>query len=232
MNKTLWIYWEQGFENAPEIVTKCVRSWQYHNRDFKIVLLDKRNLENYIDVERPMQAIQAWSDIVRINLLKEYGGFWVDATVACNMSIEDWIPKYAKEGFFGFYKPNPSVEIASWFLYGEKGNRIIETWKEAVDDYWKNPDFKGYLWFHMLFHKRVLKDPLCKDMWIKVKKWNANHEPFPEGPQNPHYFTPYQLDRWKRCNEELTAPCYKLAHGISKHIMNEPNIMRIFNESK
>ena len=73
MNKTLWIYWEQGFENAPEIVTKCVRSWQYHNRDFKIVLLDKRNLENYIDVERPMQAIQAWSDIVRINLLKEYG---------------------------------------------------------------------------------------------------------------------------------------------------------------
>ena len=27
--KTIWMLWYQGWENAPELVKRCRRSWQY-----------------------------------------------------------------------------------------------------------------------------------------------------------------------------------------------------------
>ena len=51
MIKTIYILWFQGFDNAPEIVKKCVQSWKYYNPDWTIILLDNTNLNNYITLE-------------------------------------------------------------------------------------------------------------------------------------------------------------------------------------
>ena len=229
MNKTLWLYWHSGFENCPSIVKKCIDNWKFYNSNYKIMLLSDKNISEYIDIPRENHTIQAWSDIVRINLLYNYGGVWADSTVACNQSLEEWLPEKGEYGFFAFSNPSYNIRVASWFLYGEQNNIIINQWKKLVDIYWKSPNFKAYLWFHILFND-VIKNKECEEMWSKIYKWNANYEPFPESSNNPHYFTPYRYNRWKSCNEPLIAPLYKLTHH-SNHsdVTKEPNIMRIFN---
>lgn len=235
MIKTLWIYWNTGIKAAPPIVHKCVDSWKHHNPTWKIVLLDNTNLRDYYKGTQDGRSIQAWSDVVRINLLKEYGGVWVDATVACNKPLDSWLPAHTKTGFFAFRKPKPDTEVASWFLYADKDNCIVDRWKLLVDEYWKNRPNMDYLWFHGLFNN-VLEDPACQTMWNKTKPWLANHKPLPETPDNPHWFTPYNASRWTKIRKQglpLTGPCYKLAHGTSRRMIQEPTIMRIFNyESK
>ncbi len=36
--RTIWMLWYQGWENAPELVKRCLCSWQHHNRGWTIRL--------------------------------------------------------------------------------------------------------------------------------------------------------------------------------------------------
>ena len=97
MIKTIYILWFQGFDNAPEIVKKCVQSWKYYNPDWTIILLDNTNLNNYITLENYIIDIHnkninhtALSDIIRVIFLKLYGGLWVDSTTFCNRPLNEW----------------------------------------------------------------------------------------------------------------------------------------------
>ena len=47
MIKTIWILWFQGFENAPQVVKTCLKSWKRYNSDWNIIELDENNLEKY-----------------------------------------------------------------------------------------------------------------------------------------------------------------------------------------
>lgn len=81
MPKTIWIMWLQGLASAPDLVKKCVHSWQRHNPSWKIVFLDEHNLKTYVKVDdlvgrnRETITIQALTDIIRINLLAQLAGY-------------------------------------------------------------------------------------------------------------------------------------------------------------
>ena len=50
MIETIYILWFQGFNNAPELVKRCVNSWKYYNPSWNIILIDNNNLINYINL--------------------------------------------------------------------------------------------------------------------------------------------------------------------------------------
>ena len=52
----------------------------------------------------------AESDILRLYLLKKYGGVWVDATNLCRRPLDAWLPSAACEGFFAFFPDLQSPE--------------------------------------------------------------------------------------------------------------------------
>jgi len=54
IEKIIWLYWAQGWENAPNIVRKCRESWEHHNPDWDIRCLDKDSLIKYYDIEKWM----------------------------------------------------------------------------------------------------------------------------------------------------------------------------------
>ena len=240
MNKKIWIYWNRGFHRANELVNACAKSWQHYNPGYEVVLLNDKNMRDYIDISHHLHkikhstSIQAWSDIFRINLLHKHGGIWVDATVACNKPLDSWIVDRNKNGFFAFSNPQPSLHVASWFLYAEKNNIILNKWKEEVDKYWETKPSKGnYFWFHNLFNN-VLENEQCKKMWDDTPKLLANHNPKPTSSENPHWFAPYSAGRLKQIKDiKLDAPVYKLAHGESSYLMRNETILGLFNyESK
>ena len=51
MIKDIYILWYQGFDEAPDLVNKCVKSWKYYNPDWNIILLDETNYDKYTDIK-------------------------------------------------------------------------------------------------------------------------------------------------------------------------------------
>jgi len=119
--KKIWIFWEQGFDKAPQVCKICLDSWISKNKYWEINVLDKNKLKEFIDVEEinknfyEIQPIQTRSDLIRTLLLKKYGGVWVDSTLYCFQPLDAWLPKAMNnQKFFTFTYPNK--HIASWFL--------------------------------------------------------------------------------------------------------------------
>jgi hypothetical protein len=186
MIRTIYFYWDKGFVNAPDVVRMCLLSWKIHNPTWQIVELDDTNLSNYVDIKKYVPDIDslkitktALSDIIRICLLKQYGGVWCDATVYCVRPLDGWIQPHIESGFFAFEKPIENRLVASWFMYGVPDNLIVEKWLEKTCEYWKNhSEIHTYFWFHHLFGELYQEDQMFRNMWDTVKKMSAKEPIF------------------------------------------------------
>jgi len=224
MIKDIYILWFQTFLKAPNIVKLCLESWRYHNPDWNINIINSNNLQEYISFKddfiplgRKNISLAAKSDIIRIILLKKYGGLWVDATTFCNRPLNEWLPQYITQGFFGFCNPGPDRLLSSWFLYGEPDNYIVNKWFERVKIYWINHnEVHDYFWFHGTVFGYIYKnDVKFKHIWNNVPKLSANL---------PHYLlsiflkvlTPQIYDHI----EQKISPLYKLSHKIDPKLYN------------
>lgn len=141
MIKNIFIYWNRGFNDCPDMVKKCLSSCKKYNSNYNIVELDDQNIKKYIEINSLLNnkniTTTSLSDIIRIMLLKKYGGIWIDATILCLKSFDDWLLDYVQMGFFAFELKCDRI-ISSWFIYGEKDNYIIDKWYSSVMDYLKN----------------------------------------------------------------------------------------------
>ncbi len=89
IEKNIFIFWWDGFENAPQIVKKCFDSVCKYHPDSKVIGIDKNNYKDFTDIhpeiirdfEKDKISVQTFSDILRFNLLKNNGGIWIDSTI-------------------------------------------------------------------------------------------------------------------------------------------------------
>ena len=135
--KRLFMYWHQGWNNAPDIVKRCAATWQKHNSGWDINLLDAATIREKIELPPAVKTLKlplpALSDVIRLCLLKKYGGVWADATLWCVRPLDDWINSVcAPSGFFAYDKPGPGRPISSWFLAAGRDCRIIDLWHSAA----------------------------------------------------------------------------------------------------
>jgi len=130
--------WLQGYSETPFVVRKCYESWVRDNPGWQVIFLDNDNIGEYISLQTGHISRQAFSDILRINLLAKYGGVWVDATCYCVKPLDDWLPQYMRSGFFAFEKPGPDRMISSWFIAGDKSSYVVTEYQKAVNAYWNS----------------------------------------------------------------------------------------------
>ncbi|PNH06449.1 hypothetical protein TSOC_007118 [Tetrabaena socialis] len=88
--RCIWTYWNG---DMPYFVYRCIDSWRKNNPSYKIVVLRKQTLLDYIDVDldtlRHANDSQArFADFVRLHVLERHGGMWMDASIICNGSID------------------------------------------------------------------------------------------------------------------------------------------------
>lgn len=192
MNKKIFILWLQGFDNAPKIVTKCVKTWEILNHDWEVVRLDKSNLHRFIDLneivpnyEQKKISEASLSDMIRLLLLKKYGGLWVDATMFCNEPLSNWFSPWESSHFSALPKSRAKQGhlIATFFLYSSQQSYIINRWCEETTRYWKNKNkTEIYSWVHYRFNeawdndkafKNYFKSSDCKKFdWYEPSKSN------------------------------------------------------------
>lgn len=150
-SKHIWTLWWQGVKQAPEIVKICLKSQQENMvpEGFQYTIITKDNWKQYMKlpkhitekVENGKITLTHFSDIIRAELLKQYGGIWIDATVFCNKKI-DLEP--VSQIYTAKCSPTPkSLTLGRWagFLIGDKkDSKLFSFMSEAFDQYWKKYD--------------------------------------------------------------------------------------------
>lgn len=139
----IWCYWSQGEENIPEFQRLCLKSWKKNlNQNYKINIISKNIFlkiqneftEEYLD----NFTYQQQSDIVRLYLLYEYGGIWMDITIILQKDLSFVLNKF-KKGYdqVGFNVEYPlhskkKIVLESWFIaVKSKKNYKIGLWKDT-----------------------------------------------------------------------------------------------------
>jgi hypothetical protein len=132
-------------------------------------------LSQCIDLNRQSLTAASLSDILRILLLREFGGVWIDATLYCNRPLDEWLSGVMSEGFFAFAAPGPDRLLSSWFLSAAADNYLISGWCRRTVDYWSaRADTNDYFWFHHLFGEMCESDHRAMEEWTRVPKVSAD----------------------------------------------------------
>ena len=141
----IWTFWDG---DEPELVKKCIGSWKRYNPEYKVIVLNKTNIKDYLSedidsIPHTGDFIQRYADFVRVNVVKRHGGIWMDASIICQQSLM-WIHEiqnssgseyicYYRDGFSNdkFRKNAPITE--NWFFASVKESKYItDLYKEMI----------------------------------------------------------------------------------------------------
>lgn len=141
--KLIHTLWLQGRAAAPALVRLNLARWEALNPGYRLNVLEQGDVDALLDgvsLAIDGMAPQALSDIVRVQLLMQHGGVWVDASLFPVAPLDDWIAgATSKTGFFAFERPGADRMISSWFLAASPGNPILAEWWGELERFWAEP---------------------------------------------------------------------------------------------
>jgi hypothetical protein len=153
----IWTFWDG---DEPELVKKCIGSWKRYNPEYKVIVLNKTNIKDYLSddidtIPHTGDFIQRYADFVRVNVVKKHGGIWMDASIICQKSLM-WIHEiqnssgseyicYYRDGFSTdkFRKNAPITE--NWFFASVKESKYITDLYKEMIRFSKIPKVSDYL---------------------------------------------------------------------------------------
>lgn len=231
--KTIWVCWLQGPEHMPELVKMCYDNLlkKVNDATIKIVLLTHSNIEEYVSLpEHIKQKYKEgkinnahYSDIIRVKLMRHYGGCWLDATVYVTEKIDNSLftgrfftmkmhaQKCPKEPCQGLW--------TNFFYSSVKDNPLFCILDEMLNRYWRYHNiyidyvFLDYLMIIAFRNNRFVKEvidavPFNNEkvwlLWNNIEK-EYNESSFQKIIQQGQYFKlSYQKDLKKEIGGKLT----------------------------
>ncbi len=217
MTKIIWTLWLQGETAAPPIVRHCLESWRTLNPEWDVRCLDADTIRQYVDIPDAFNpdlkdiTATSFSDMVRLLLLYEYGGVWVDATCFCNKPLDEFLADKMDTGFFAFSKPAPDRPLASWFLAAQPHNIIIATWLEKALEYWDGRrKANAYFWLHNLLNALLKSDENFTNALSKMPEIGADQ---PHSLLHSDGFSASPLDQV--ADIDWQSPLFKLSYRLN-----------------
>lgn len=150
----IWVCWWQGLDSAPELVRKCIESIQKNAGNHEVIIITEDNYKEYVNIPKWVEdkknagiiSLTNYSDLLRLSLLAEHGGMWLDATFFCakptideyfscplwSIKRPDYLHCSVASGYFAGYSLQCNVEqrwmfatIRDFFLYYWKNNDML-----------------------------------------------------------------------------------------------------------
>lgn len=231
----VWVCWLQGMENAPALVQRCYRSLQDNLADRQIILLTEDNYRDYVTfpehvqkkIDNGMITRTHMSDLLRLELLINHGGTWIDATVFCSGGM---IPSYMLDSDLFFYqllKPGADGQatvLSSWFMTACTNHPVLLLTRALLYSYWeKKKDLVDYFLLHDFFQLALEAYP---EHWEQV---------VPVSSATPHIlllrmFEPYDQSLWSVMKQQ--TPFHKLSYKFTPEQAAEANTFyaKLFTE--
>ena len=143
----IWWCWFQGIDNLPLIPSLCLKSLQKHANGHPVNIITMDNILNYVSfdkniiekLDKRIISYAHFSDILRMSLVKQYGGLWIDSTVYVTKDLPNEI--FSRELFtiktkpFGYF-----VSQCRWtgFCFaGHKNSPLATGCSDLFEKYWK-----------------------------------------------------------------------------------------------
>lgn len=148
----IWVCWWQGLDAAPALVKRCVESIKKHAENHEVVILTEDNYKNYVDIpkwveekkEKGIITRTNYSDLLRLSLLAEHGGMWLDSTFFCTADV---LSEYFKEDIWSVKRPDYfHASVASGYFAGyswccnAEHRWIFAIFRDFFLNYWKTND--------------------------------------------------------------------------------------------
>lgn len=176
-DRIIWQYWAQGYEDVPDVVRSCLESVDKYAADYTVVRLTDENLSEYLDLPDFVQQKRGvyfsrafFSDLLRLMLLKTYGGVWMDATVFMTGPI----PKRWEESDLFLFRRDPEepnyrywrntyayyfgwakgfrVNMLSSFIIAKQGNKTVSELCDLMLLWWRDhTDLPDYFFLQILY---------------------------------------------------------------------------------
>lgn len=168
----IFSYWAQGIQVAPPVVRACHRQLTALHGAYEVTVLGAVDIPYYVEI--PAHVLDRLdgnqihlSDVLRLELLKRYGGYWLDATC--------WLPgplpelsTFLSGARFGAFRRS-AARISSWFLAAENTSWVVHLLSAALAVYWDSHDeLADYYLMHHLFETLVHLD---KDF---AREWQSS----------------------------------------------------------
>lgn len=183
-SRTAWICWLQGIDSAPLVVKQCYASINKWLSGWNIVLVTADNYSDYVSL--PEFIVKKWqqgtisnthfSDILRLELLVEHGGLWLDSTTLLTGEIPSYVLQSDLFVFHNGWMDEEMINMASWFIYSAQSqNELLTQTLDLLIEYWRQFNFlKNYFLMHILF--RIVSDANI-ELWEDVPYYNQidNH---------------------------------------------------------
>lgn len=184
--KVIWQYWGQGLENSelPDVVKMCFNSVDKYKGDYQVIRLNDETLSQYLDIpafvwekmKNPAFERVFFSDLLRLALLKAYGGVWLDATILLTGPLptqftsleyfvyqrDDNVPNQSYwediDVYYWGWKPQFKVRMLSSIIFSKKNNLVISTLLDLMLHYWKTQNrIINYFFLQILYTVLVQK---------------------------------------------------------------------------
>lgn len=146
----IWVYWHQGFNDAPPIVKKAYSSILQFAGNHKVIALDKNNISEYAKFPDYIYdklhsgniTLTHFSDLLRMALLSEWGGFWIDSTILLSDSLPHYdTPFYSiKNNVYNPRHVNGGNMWSAFFIGTGRKNAVAKYILDLFLSYWKKED--------------------------------------------------------------------------------------------
>ena len=173
VSRIIWSAWLQGLDNAPEMVNVCLESHQKHLPGYEFRVLDMENYRQWVELPewveekyaRGMIPAALFSDVLRVAVLKRYGGVWMDASVLCtgfgNQQLQKQWTEVENSRFavFRYYRKGDRYPsgLSNWFIAATPDNVVLTSVYDMLTAYWRDYDCTIDYYMMHLFISCALK---------------------------------------------------------------------------
>lgn len=161
-NDVVYSSWIQGMDNAPDLVKVCMVSRKKYIPNKTFVVITNDNIHDYVQFpnyieEKYKRGIIPYShatDLLRLELLINYGGTWIDSTVF--VTNNNYPKEMLDSDLFLYHFQNNKEEkfsgISNWFISSYSNNKLLLILRDMLYQYWKDYDcLIDYFVFHKFF---------------------------------------------------------------------------------
>lgn len=175
-NPTIWVCWLQGEDKMPIIPKICLNSIRANANGRNVIVLTADNYSEYVTI--PKHIVEAYNsgklkhahfaDIIRMNILAQRGGLWLDATMLVTRPIPDEIFDYP---FFSIKTKEEGAYVSKcrWAVFclgAWEKNALLSIVSEAFSEYLKKTNiFIDYFMFDQFIDILYQKESAVRE-WI------------------------------------------------------------------
>lgn len=170
----IWFFWLQGEDNLPLIPKLCLQSIRKHANGHEVIVLTADNYREYVTIPDTLIALYRegrmkaahFADILRINLLAQQGGLWLDATMLVTADLPQEIFELP---FFSIKTENQGYFVSQcrWAVFclgTAKGNPLFVQLASLFEQYLTTTDlFVDYFLFDNFIDMLYQRYPVIRE---------------------------------------------------------------------